>query len=293
MQRKDNIQISSLLVICSILTILLQIASYCIFGNYFIVLIISALLCIVSCHMLLEKAASFQVCFDYSILTLFITLLITILTYNHTDYPFLPGTSLTIGIAMINWFIPIMHCFIRYMLNYSSHLEDYPSFYRNSSIFFIVAYLLVLSYGAFVKDAFPLADQMIPGTYNFIPFWSLSSLINEYLYKDFTLNTIFIYLCSRIIIFIPYGFYCKLLLRGKSKLMGLAVLFVLPLLIELFQGIYIPSRCDIDDIIFGVIGGLFGIVSYYLINFIFNLFSGKDFLAKESGYHFSNSTLHF
>lgn len=293
MQRRINIQIPSLLVIFSILTIILQIATYCIFHNFYIVLGICAALSILCCHILCEQSASYGICFNYSILTMFISLIITVLTYYHKDYSFLPNNSLLIGIIVVNWLIPILHCFIRYMLDYGSRLEDYPSFYRNSSILFFLVYLLILIYGSLAKDTFPWAYQTVSDTFNFIPFQSLSSQINEFLYKDLPINNIIIYLCSRILIFVPYGFFCELLMRRRSFVLRFLVLLVLPVIMEAFQGILISSRGDIDDIIYGLIGGVLGTLCFYLVNFIFCLISGKNFLEKDAGYYTINHSLHF
>jgi glycopeptide antibiotics resistance protein len=59
------------------------------------------------------------------------------------------------------------------------------------------------------------------------------------------------------------------------------------------QYIFFPARCDIDDVIYGLLGGLLGSLGFFLLNLIFKAFSGKEFLAKDPAYRFSNSSLHF
>ncbi|HWT26941.1 MAG TPA: VanZ family protein [Mobilitalea sp.] len=179
------------------------------------------------------------------------------------------------------------------MLDYGSRIDDYSSFFRNNSIIFVIFYIVLLAYAAISKDAFPWAYSAASASINFTPFWTLSSHIEDYLYGQLPMSDIVIYLCTRILIFLPYGFYCTLLLHKKSRILRFLTLFLLPLLIEVLQYFIIPSRCDIDDFIFGVIGGIIGSLGFYLTNAIFHAISGKYFLAKETGYHFSHSSLHF
>lgn len=293
MQRRTNTQISSLLVLVSILTIILQIASYYFFGYNFIVLVISSVISVICCHILVEQSDSFGICFDYSILTLFMGLIITVLACFSNEHAFITYSDILTGIIVINWLLPVLYCFIRYMTDIGSHAEDYPIFFRKSSILFIITYLFILIYGSFDNVAIPLAYKTTHNFINFTPFWSISAQIEEYLNGKMPLSDIILYLCSRILIFIPYGYYCVLLLRKKSKLVKFFVLLVLPFLIELFQGILNISRCDIDDLIYALIGGLLGSLCYHLMNSLFKLISGKDFLAKANKYHMSGSPLHF
>jgi glycopeptide antibiotics resistance protein len=130
-------------------------------------------------------------------------------------------------------------------------------------------------------------------TSNFIPFGIITVQIEDYLYDYIPLSDIVTYLLSRILAFIPYGFYITLLLRRQSRLPRFFALLLLPFLIEVLQYIFIPARCDIGDLIYALIGGLLGTLLFYLMNVIFRAFSGKDFLAKENDYRFANSPLHF
>jgi glycopeptide antibiotics resistance protein len=102
-----------------------------------------------------------------------------------------------------------------------------------------------------------------------------------------------IYLCSRILLFVPFGFYIAMIARRQSRLLKFAFLLLFPLVLEIAQYFVYPARCDIDDVIYGLLGGLLGSLGFFLQNLIFKSFSGKDFLAKDPAYRFSNSSLHF
>jgi glycopeptide antibiotics resistance protein len=148
-------------------------------------------------------------------------------------------------------------------------------------------------YSSFLSNAFPWAYTSNPEAANFTPFLVISTQIENFLYGNISLSDIIIYLSSRILIFIPYGFYCTLFLRRQSRLLRFFLLLLLPIILEILQYFLYPTRFDIDDVIYALIGGIFGSLIFYLINVLFLAVSGKEFLSKDTIYRFSNSSLHF
>jgi hypothetical protein len=179
------------------------------------------------------------------------------------------------------------------MFDYGTRIEDFIDFYRNMSIEFLLFYFTAIIYGAFVKDAFPWAYPVIVDSPNFAPFQVLATQIEDYLYDYVSLSEIINYLLSRVLAFVPYGFYITLLLRRQTRLPKLFALLLLPFVIEAVQYIFLPGSCDIDDLLYAIIGGILGSVLFYLINIIFHAFSGREFLARENDYRYSGSSLHF
>lgn len=293
MQRRTNIQVPSLIILLSIATITVQFLIYYFFAAFYVIWGISCIISLLCCYILVEQTATYEACFDFSLLTLFISLVIIVLSYLGGDQSFLPYTGTMLGIAIINWLIPSLHCFLRNMFDYGTKFDDYSIFFRNDSILFLVFFLGVLIYGSFVPSAFPWAYNATINTANFFPFKIITIEIEDYLYHVIPLSDIVIYLLSRILIYLPYGYFITLLLRKQTRLPRFFALLVLPIFIELLQLFIIPSRCDIDDIIYAFIGGILGSLSFYLGNMIFRAFTGKNFLAKETDYPFSKSNLHF
>lgn len=293
MQRRTNIQVSSLIILLGILTILVQFTVYYFFGAYLIIWGISSLVSVICCHILLEQTSSYEACFSYSLFSLFVSLIVTVISYFGKVQTFLPYTAALLGIVVINWLIPMIHCYLRYMLDYGTKVEDFSSFYRNLSLVFVMFYITALIYGSFVKDAYPWAFPMNNSSYNLIPFSIIATQIEDYLYDYIPLSDIIIYLATRIIAYIPYGFYITLLLRRQSKLTRFFALLQLPLIIEILQYFFIPRYCDIDDLIYGLIGGLLGSLMFLLTAVIFQAISGKEFLSRENEYRHSGSSLYF
>lgn len=293
MRRRSHMEISSMIVFLSIISILVQFTAYYFIASPYIILGIGSIIIVICSHILLEQSLTYESCTVYTILLLFISILITLLTYLGADANLLPFTNTLFGIIAINWLIPVIHCFIRNMFDYGSRIEKFNSYYRNVSIIFILFYIGVLLYISFTGASMPYLNRIITRQQNFTPFWWVATLIEDYINAMIPLSDIFAYLLSRLLTFIPYGFYGVLVLRNKSKLVRLAFLLLLPFTIELFQYFILPARCDIDDIIYAFIGGSLGGLLFHITNTVYRFVSGKDFLSRDSDYIYSNSTLHF
>lgn len=296
MQRRSYIQISSLIVFFSIITIVLEFLAYYFFASFYSVSVVSCLISILFCHILLQRSTTYEACFVYTLLTVFISLTITVLTYFSADHgSFIPYSNLLKGIIAINWIVPSVHCFIRYITGYGTRIHNYNIFYRNNSIIFILFYLGIIAYGSFAKDAFPMVYRAViwQDTVNYTPFFALAGQIEDFLYDIIPISDIFIYLGSRILIFVPYGYYITLLTRKHSRFLKHICFLLLPIVIEILQYFFFISRCDIDDIIYGFLGSLLGSVLFYLTNWITRVASGKNFLERESFYGAPNRFLYF
>jgi glycopeptide antibiotics resistance protein len=240
-----------------------------------------------------EQTVSYEACFNYSVLTLFISLIIVTLTYLGKSQSFFPYSGVMIGIAIINWFIPSIYCFLRYMLDFGTKIDDFNTFFRNNNIVFFLFYIGIIAYGSFAASAFPWAYRSVLDSANIVPFEVIATQIEDYLYELIPLSDIITYLLVRILLFFPYGFFITHVLRRQTRLPRFFALLLFPFVVEVFQYFVIPNRCDIDDILYAFIGGILGSLSYYLMNIIFRAFTGKDFLAIEGDYRFSHSSLHF
>ena len=290
MNRRSHMELSSLIVFLSIISILTQYLAYYFLDSSYIILGISDLIVIICTHILLSQSLTYESCFVYTALILFISMLITLLTYFGD---FLPINNTLYCILIINWLIPTIYCFIRSMFDNSSRIDNFNSFYRNVSIIFVLIYIGILLYGNFNEDAFPWAYHMVSSQVNFTPFWSIATQIEDYINKMIPLVDILTYLLVRTLTYIPYGFYAVLLLRKSSKLLRFFILLLFPSLIEMVQYFIVPARFDVDDIIYAFIGGVIGALWFHIINGIYRAVSGRNFLSRDSDYRYSNSSLHF
>ena len=291
MQRRTSLQLSSIIILLGIFAILVEFGVYYFFEPSYIVWGISCIASIICCHIILQQSSSYEACYCYSLLTIFISLCISVVVYFGEVKRFLPFSWTMIGLVIINWLIPLLHCIIRYVIDYGTRVEDFDIFYRNISIIFFIFYLAVLLYAILSPDAFEWAYPIKRTKYNILPFEIIAILIEDNLYGKIPLSDIMAYLLPRIIFFIPYGFYVRLLLYKNKRLIRLIAFIVFPLVIELVQYIAIPSHCDIDDIIYAVLGSFLGSLIFLLFNCIVRAISGRDFLIKND--YFMRSSLRY
>lgn len=293
MQKRTHMQISSLIVFLSILTILMQFMAYYFFISTYLIIGLAILITILCTHILLEQSLTYESIFIYSLLIIFISVIIAVFIFFGRDQYFVPYTDVLLWIIMVNWFLPTLHCYIRNMSDYGTRIENFNPFYRNNSIIFLLFYFGIIIYGSFAPDAFPWAYRALPEDANFAPFLSVATQIEDYLNHMIPVSDVIWYLISRILAFFPYGFYCILLFRRRSRALRFLTLFFVPVILEFFQYIFIPIRCDIDDVLYALIGGMLGALWFHLNNVIYHAISGKNFLSKESDFRYSNSSLHF
>ncbi|HHU71115.1 MAG TPA: VanZ family protein [Clostridiales bacterium] len=295
MRRRSFIHISSLIVMLSMLTIIVEFAAYYFFSSIYPLLGVSSVFLIICCHILLQQSATYEAIFIYTLSNIFISCLITILTYYSADHTSFISYSTRLQIIIcINWLVPTIHCFIRYMLGYSLRITHYTSYHLKNNIMFILFYSGILIYANFAEGAFPGIYRAVlwSDSVNFTPFLTLSMEIEDYLYGIIPLSYVFIYLASRILVLIPYGYYIAIITKKRSKVLRFFLFLLLPAGIEVLQFFLYPSRSDIDDLIYGFIGVIVGSLLYYLLSKVFRSISGKEYLEKENIYS-SFSSLHF
>jgi glycopeptide antibiotics resistance protein len=293
MRRRTNMEISSMVVLVSIISIIVQFLAYYFLASPFLILGISCAAVIICVHILLEQSLTYESCTAYTILLLFISIIITLLSYPGSESSILPFTNTLFGIIAVNWAVPMLYCFIRNMFDYGTRIEKFIAFYRNISIVFVLFYIGFLLYVSFSEHSLPVINRMRSNHQNFTPFWWIATLIEDYINEMVPLSDILTYLLGRIFAYVPYGFYIILIFRYQSKLVRFLFLLLLPSVIELFQYFIIPARCDIDDIIYAFIGGAIGGLWYHITNTIYRAVANKDFLSKDSDYIYSGNTLHF
>lgn len=291
MLKKTSAQITTLMVFSSILTIVVQFVTYYFIEPPLIILGISTLICMIFNHIILEKSKTYISSFSYSLLTLFVSFIIMLLTYYGQDQSILPYTPVLYGIVIINWLVPTVHNYFRSMLEHGNKTENFHRFYRNNNIVFIIFYLAIIIYASFLGGTYPWPYPIILDGGNLTPFLSLSIYIERFIVGLGPLKDVFIYLAGRILIFLPYGFYIGLLLRNKPRILKFIALLFFPLILELIEFWTLSPGADIDDIFYGLIGSLIGTAMFYLVNYIYRLGSGRNFLSKGNNYRYSN--LHF
>ena len=123
-------------------------------------------------------------------------------------------------------------------------------------ILFIV-YFCILVWILLFKMSFSLDELYKSRSINIIPF-SGSIVVNGKLYINEIINNI--------LVFVPIGIYTCMLKQEWSITKKISVAFFISLAVEVLQFILAIGATDITDLIGNTIGGVIGIVIFYLFD---------------------------
>ncbi len=285
--------IATQIILFSLLTVLVQFSAYFFLGSTLLVYGIAALLALLFSHVFLEQTLSYESCFNYSLLNIFLCVIIILLSFfGNSDYFVIYDSYLLLFIAL-NWFIPTLYCIIRNLMDRNPKYMDFNVFYHNISVLFIFFYVAFLIFTLFFQNKASVLYYTDFRSINFVPFLTLATLIEDYLSGYTALKTIILYLVQGIIPFMPYGFYATLLLRYQSRLFRFIVLLILPVLVEILQRVFLLGMVDIDDVFLAVTGGFIGAICYHILNSVYRFVTDEDFLFERTHYSFPHNSLHF
>lgn len=177
---------------------------------------------------------------------------------------------------LVSVFGTVVRIFVR-----SRKIRNFNRFFILSCVALGAVYLGIVIYGLFLSNsAFsPVTEKM-----QWIPFATLSEYIEDLIRGEGSLSAVVFYLLPRLLLYVPYGFYISVLLRENAVLLRLPLLLILPVGAEWAQRQFGLGGADIDDIIFGIIGGIAGVLIYSLIDFISRKCVGRRLLERESAY---------
>jgi glycopeptide antibiotics resistance protein len=291
--KRNSVQITTLTILLSILTVIAQFSIYYFLGSSFLTFSLAALIILMPTHIFLEKSLNHESCFSYSLLNTFLCFIIILLSYLGGSDFFLTFQPFLLIFIVINLEVPILYCMFRCLFDRGAKYSHFNIFYRNISIVFLVIYMSVLIFLCFIPNEITVLYLNDINSINFIPFLTLATLIEDFLYGNSSFGNIITYFMQTTFLFIPYGFYTILLLKHSSRLIRFIALLFLPILIEIIQIVFQLGQGDINDIIFALIGGLLGAICYHLLNSIFHVITDEDFLYERSRYSFYRNSLHF
>jgi glycopeptide antibiotics resistance protein len=290
---RSPIHAVTLIILSSIISVTIQFGLYYFLGISVLTFVFSGFLILICSHIFLELTISYESIFSYTLLNTLVCLIIIGLSFFNEGTSFINFHPLLLLFVILNIFLPIIYGILRTLLDNGQKYINFKSFYYNCCYLCIVIYIGIIVNLLFLNNSNYIIYYSDFGKINFIPFLTLATLIEDYMGGFMSLASIANYLLIGIIIYVPYGFFISLFLRKQRKIVKFLYLFMLPLSIEVLQLILLLGKCDIDDIILGVIGGIIGTFLYYLQNLIFRFVKDEDFLSQRSRYSFYRNDLHF
>lgn len=289
---KSTSYTTTAVILFSILTIVLEFTAYHFLKVSGSAFIITALLAFLFCHTVLVLSLHFETCFSYQLLHLLMWGIILFLLSAGNDSEIIPYSAWLFLFPVIHWICCMIYCILRNLWDESGRYMNFKGYFRNSSIVFLLLYTIFLVLWLFLHNTDYHYNEELSSP-NLVPFFTLAGFITDFMDKNRTLSQIFSYLADRVLVYLPYGFFIILLMRRSSRFLRFLLLLVFPLVIEGLQALLSLGRCDIEDVLYGLLGGFLGALLYHLLNRTFCNVKGMDFLETSRRFYSNRSSLHF
>lgn len=123
--------------------------------------------------------------------------------------------------------------------------------------FLFMIYFILLAWIILMKTEFSFETVYRMRSLNLIPLEGTAVRNNQLDYQE---------ICLNILIFLPFGLYLSMIKPNWSFLKKLFPFFLVSFLFESLQYVLAIGATDVTDLIGNTLGGLIGILSYYLVS---------------------------
>lgn len=178
--------------------------------------------------------------------------------------------------ALLSFGVPVLYAVVAAWIRGAAANSGFYSFFVAATGLFYLVYFALIIYGVFFY-AKSETGQMV----QLIPFATLAAYIDAIIQGTIDGQALVSYLLYQGAFFIPFGFFVALIGQRFHVLLRLLLLALLPAVIELVQLTLHLNRCDVDDFLFAFIGGLVGMLLFFLFNELFLLFTTRNYDGSE------------
>ena len=195
----------------------------------------------------------------------------------YAEIPFFPESETALYGCLFSFLIPVLYAVIYTLANGNNELAGFAKFYLRSTVFFYVVYFGLMIYGAFFNQL--VAED---GNYTqWIPFATFAALVDGVMKDVISVGRVIEFLVNRVVFFLPYGFFVAMLCRKLHGVIRIVLLVLLPVILEAVQLVFHWGTCDVDDILFRIIGGLLGFIGFLAFDALFQRFTARHFDGSE------------
>lgn len=284
MYRRRSIKINTMIILSCLLYIGFEFAIYYFTDSALFVFSIAVLGDIILTHVFLEAALTYDTCF---LLTLFsavpASIIAALIYFNQTGHLLIYHKFLPY-LVLLHWLLPLAQCTFRCLFDRGPRFVHYNSFFWKTSVLLFLYYVPALVIRSF------LLPLEFPYTFtgkeiSLIPFMATATHIENFIYTGIGIEALLFYLAHSLLLFLPIGFYGSIFLKKKPFIPKAFLCLILSVLSEgitwRFKGAFMIDAC-----IFRLLGIIFGILLYQLINYLFRLYTHEDFLYERDRYSF-------
>lgn len=281
MKARNTIQYTTIIITLSILTSASEFALLHIFNwDVYAVMISCGIVLLVSL-LLLGAFAHYESVFIYLLLNVLFTTILAGYRFWELQYFYYSPTNLDLWMIILNYTVPVIICLLHNLFSSRTQLEDYRRFVKNTGLLFLLYFTGIYCYIQFIPHPGSLwsSEQT-----NVIPFYTLATYIEKYIYGDCAFREIFSHLLLPVLLYLPIGFFVALWMRHSHRVLQLLLLILIPTATEAIQILIHSDALNVDHIIYAILGGILGELLLYIINGLFLLVKGSEFAQAEQNH---------
>ena len=192
------------------------------------------------------------------------------------EVPFPASHTVLLGV-LVTWLVAVTYAIIYTWVAGHGEVASFARFYIRASVFFYVVYFGLVVYGSFFYGNIVNEEMQA----QWIPFATFAALVNGVMQETVSVGRVIEFLANRIIFFLPYGFFIGMVCRKLHGVLRIFLLFLFPALLELLQLLLRVGTCDMDDVIFRLLGSLLGMLGFLAFDTLFQHFTARHFDGSE------------
>lgn len=279
---KKAVNISSLVILLSLLSFMAEVCVYYFIPYHWISVIFASVVALGISHFCLESSLDYDYSFLHAAFMVISTLAFSIVIYMIQPNPWIHYDFSMVFLVLANWLVPFIYSSLRDLFDRGPRFDGHPTFFRRMSILFILVLLFTIVKEYFLTPIVPPYDEMPFGSHNFVPFMATATYIEDALNSNADLLPLFIYMIKIICIGIPIGFFCRVYFHKLMLFFRLVIYFAIPILLEIIQGVTGLGRGDIDDATMSLFGILIGIIIFHIMNSVYQSASNREFMTSRT-----------
>ncbi len=283
-----TIKTTILVIILSILSVISTFAIYYFTNNAYFMITSTIFISLILSHIFLEISLTYETNFLFTCLSMILSSIIIALIYFNLTFGLLSYQKYIHISIYLYWIVPIVYYTFRTLLDKGPRFVGFSSYFSKSSIIFLIYYIANLIYHTII-DPIMIPYGFSGSANNFIPFFSTATHIEDFIYMGTGIEDLLIYIIKLFLLFIPIGFYASLFLEEysikSSLLIKTILLIIIPILFECAS--YLKGNSiNIDSCLYRFFGIFIGIMLFKLLNILFVVKTGEEFLVERNRYSF-------
>ena len=286
---KRTVNISSLVLLLSLLSLITTMCLYYLVPMHYVSVIFAGVASVLLAHFFLESALNYDYNFLHAASMTVSTFVFAIAIYVIQPNEWICFDFWLPCLVLANWIIPFLYCTLRDLFDRGPRFDGYHKFFNRMCIFFTLIYIFVIAKQYFITPIVPPYHSLKFGAHNFIPFMATGTYIEHTFKAGKSINEFVFYALQLVCLGIPFGYLCRVALRKLNFVFRIIIYILFPAALEAAQYMTGLGRGDIDDCVFSLIGIFIGVVLFHIMNGAFQTIATRDFMisrAQQKKYHF-------